>query len=135
MRLSLETTERLAVTDVTARVADAVPDDVERGVCTVFVPHTTAGVTINEAEAGLITDVEDALARLVPDADYAHDAVDDNAAAHLRGSLLGPSASVPVSEGSLDLGTWQSVLFVECDGPRTRSLDVRVAPTVGRDDA
>ena len=129
MRLSIDTTDRLAVTDVTARVADAVPSDVERGVCTVFVPHTTAGVVVNEAESGLLDDVEAALARLVPDDDYAHDAVDDNADAHLRALLLGSSATVPVADGSLDLGTWQSVLFVECDGPRTRSLDVRVAPT------
>ncbi|GGN08492.1 secondary thiamine-phosphate synthase enzyme YjbQ [Halarchaeum nitratireducens] len=130
MRLSIDTTDRLAVTDVTARVADAVPSDVERGVCTVFVPHTTAGVVVNEAESGLLDDVEAALARLVPDDDYAHDAIDDNADAHLRALLLGSSVSVPVADGSLDLGTWQSVLFVECDGPRTRSIDVRVAPTI-----
>ncbi|MBP2250101.1 secondary thiamine-phosphate synthase enzyme [Halarchaeum solikamskense] len=129
MRLSIDTTDRLAVTDVTARVADAVPSDVERGVCTVFVPHTTAGVVVNEAESGLLDDVEAVLARLVPDDDYAHDAIDDNADAHLRALLLGSSVSVPVADGSLDLGTWQSVLFVECDGPRTRSIDVRVAPT------
>ncbi|WP_435101340.1 secondary thiamine-phosphate synthase enzyme YjbQ [Halarchaeum sp. P4] len=62
------------------------------------------------------------------DEQYAHDRIDDNADAHLRAMLLGESVSVPVSDGELDLGTWQSVLFVECDGPRTRSVTVTVAP-------
>ncbi|MBX0294078.1 secondary thiamine-phosphate synthase enzyme YjbQ [Haloarcula nitratireducens] len=125
MRLEIDTDERVTVEDVTSAVAETVPDDVERGVCTVFVRHTTAGVCVNERERRLLGDVERALDRLAPAGEaYDHDEIDDNADAHLRAMLLGSSVSVPVADGDLDLGTWQSVLLVECDGPRTRTLDV-----------
>lgn len=127
MDVEVPTTERLDVVDVTGRVEDAVPDDVTDGVCTVFVPHTTAGIVVNEHERRLLDDLEAALERLVPRGDgYAHDAIDDNADAHLRAMLLGESANVPVQDGQLALGTWQSILLVEGDGPRTRRLTVTV---------
>ncbi|WP_256290015.1 secondary thiamine-phosphate synthase enzyme YjbQ [Halobellus inordinatus] len=129
MSIQVSTSERVAVVDVTAKVAQAVPDDVNRGVCTAFVPHTTAGVVVNENETRLLGDVERALDRIVPrEGGYEHDTIDDNADAHLRAMLLGESVSVPVVDGELDLGTWQSILFVECDGPRTRSLEVTTTP-------
>ena len=129
MSIQVSTSERVAVVDVTAKVAQAVPDDVDRGVCTAFVPHTTAGVVVNENETRLLGDVERALDRIVPrEGGYEHDTIDDNADAHLRAMLLGESVSVPVVDGELDLGTWQSILFVECDGPRTRSLEVTTTP-------
>lgn len=130
--VQLSTTDRLDVVDVTDTVAGELPDDADRGLCTVFVPHTTAGVVVNEDERRLLADVERALDRLVPRGEgYAHDKVDDNADAHLRAMLLGEHVSVPVVDGSLALGTWQSVLFVECDGPRTRTLEVTVTPAEG----
>ena len=129
MTVQVSTTDRFAVVDVTADVRHALPADVDRGVCTVFVPHTTAGVVVNEDEPRLRADLERLLDRLVPRGEgYDHDAVDDNADAHLRATLLGEHVSVPVVDGSLALGTWQSVLVVECDGPRTRSLEVTVTP-------
>ena len=132
MTIEVETTNRLDVVDVTDAVAGELPDDADRGLCTVFVPHTTAGVVVNEDERRLLADVERALDRLVPRGEgYAHDEVDDNADAHLRAMLLGEHVSVPVVDGSLALGTWQSVLFVECDGPRTRTLEVTVTPAGG----
>jgi secondary thiamine-phosphate synthase enzyme len=130
MSLQVETTGRTDVVNVTVEVAEAIPDETDRGICTVFVPHTTAGVVVNESESRLRTDLQGWLDQLAPRGDgYAHDEIDDNADAHLRAILLGESVSVPVVDGSLDLGTWQSILFVECDGPRTRSLDVTVAST------
>jgi secondary thiamine-phosphate synthase enzyme len=123
----IETSDRIEVVDVTDRVAAAMPDDVASGVCTVFVRHTTAGVVLQEAESGLTEDIEEFAAGLAPsDGDYRHDRIDDNADAHLRATVLGESVTVPVEEGELALGTWQSVLFVECDGPRTRKVDVTV---------
>jgi len=127
MSRQIETTERTDVVDVTADVAEAIPAQIDRGVCTVFVPHATAGVVVNENESRLLSDLEGWLDELAPRGEgYAHDEIDTNADAHLRAMLLGESVSVPVVDGSLDLGTWQSILFVECDGPRTRSLDVTV---------
>ncbi len=125
MPIQVETTDRLDTVDITAEVEAAVPADLERGLCTVFVQHTTAGVVVNEAEQRLLGDIETYLGDIVPDEDgYAHDALDDNADSHLRALLLDESVTVPVRDGALALGTWQSVLLIDCDGPRTRSVTV-----------
>jgi len=125
MPIQVDTTDRLDIVDVTAEVEDAIPDEFENGLCTVFVKHTTAGVVVNEAEQRLLGDIESYLRELVPDeGGYAHDSLDGNADSHLRTLLLDESVSVPIKDGSLDLGTWQSVLLLDCDGPRTRSVTV-----------
>jgi secondary thiamine-phosphate synthase enzyme len=121
---TVDTDARLAVTDVTDRVAAALPDDV-RGTATVFVRHTTAGLLVNEAEPRLVDDIESFLADAVADEGWRHDDLDGNADSHLRAALTNASVVVPVADGELDLGRWQSILFVECDGPRTRTVDVR----------
>ncbi|MFD1633536.1 secondary thiamine-phosphate synthase enzyme YjbQ [Haloplanus ruber] len=123
MEFTVSTDERLDVVDVTDRVAAAVPDDAT-GTVTVFVEHTTAGVVINEAESNLLDDVETFLSELVPDGGWEHDRLDDNADSHLRALLLGPGETVPVVDGAPALGRWQSILFVECDGPRDRTVRV-----------
>lgn len=125
MDLTVETERRLCVVDVTDRVADAIPSDAD-GLCTVFVQHTTAGVCLQENERRLVGDIERFLSETVADEGWDHDELDDNADAHLRAMLVGNSVTVPVTDGGLDLGTWQSLLFVECDGPRTRQVSVRV---------
>lgn len=117
----VRTDDRTAVADVSRQVEKVLPSDAE-GTATVFVQHTTAAVTVNEAESRLLGDFETAIDDLVPEEGWAHDAIDDNADSHIRAMLIGPSVTVPVSEGRLDLGTWQSVLLVECDGPRTRRV-------------
>jgi secondary thiamine-phosphate synthase enzyme len=122
-RFTVDTEDRLGVYDVTDEVTETLPDDAD-GVCTVFVRHTTAGVVCNENERRLLGDVERLLSSVVPNEGWAHDELDGNADAHLRATLLGNSLTLPVSNGDLDLGTWQSVLFVECDGPRTRTVSV-----------
>lgn len=129
MTIRVDTTERIDIVDVTSDVTDVIPAEFDRGVCTLFVPHTTAGVVINEHESHLLSDIEQALERLAPrDKEYNHNVVDDNADAHLRAILLGESVSIPIVDGDVALGTWQSILFVECDGPRTRSLEVMALP-------
>lgn len=136
MAIKVDTATRVEIVDVTADVTASLPSDCDRGICTVFVPHTTAGIVINEHEPGLLTDLERALGRLVPrDGEYDHTAIDENADAHLRAMILGESVSIPVIDGTLALGTWQSILFVECDGPRTRSMDVTVTRAEERSNA
>ncbi|MXR50789.1 YjbQ family protein [Halovenus sp. WSH3] len=122
-RFEVDTEQRLSVIDITDRVAERIPPDAT-GTATVFVEHTTAGVTVNEAESRLLEDFEAALSELVGDSGWKHDQIDDNADSHVRSLLVGPDVTVPVVDGSLRLGRWQSVLFVECDGPRTRSVRV-----------
>jgi secondary thiamine-phosphate synthase enzyme len=122
-RFEIRTDDRLEVQEITDQVSAAVPADAT-GTVTVFVEHTTAGVTVNEGEPRLLSDFETALSELVSDTGWQHDQIDDNADSHVRAMLVGPDVTVPVSDGELQLGTWQSILFVECDGPRTREVRV-----------
>jgi len=119
----IETRSRTQFVPVTDRVQAAVRDlGIREGAVTVFVPHTTAGVTINEnADPDVVADMAMALDRMVPwSAGYAHD--EGNAAAHMKASLMGSSVRVLVEDGRLRLGTWQGIYFCEFDGPRTRSV-------------
>jgi secondary thiamine-phosphate synthase enzyme len=100
---------------------------VRTGLCVVYVPHATAAVVINEnADPNVCQDTLDALGRMVPEGAWRHDRVDNNAAAHIKATILGPSETVPVRDGRLQLGTWQSLMLVEFDGPRERTLIVEV---------
>lgn len=129
MSIEVSTSERAELVGVTADVAAAVPEGAESGICVPFVPHTTAGIVVTEAETRLLSDIERMLEQLVSRGEaYEHDEIDDNADAHMRATLLGESVTVPVVDGDLALGTWQSILFVECDGPRTRRLQVTTTP-------
>jgi len=123
--ITVETEDRTECIDITDRVAAALPDNAD-GVCTVFSQHTTMGVVVNEAESRLLDDLATALDRLVPDDGWQHDEIDDNGDSHVRAMLVGESATVPVVDGDLQLGRWQSLLAVECDGPRSRTVTVRV---------
>lgn len=127
--LRVTTTARTSVHPI-GRQIQAVLDgrDVGSGLLLVGVPHTTCAVTLNEPESGLLDDLARSLERLVPwDDDYAHNrGAEDNAAAHVRAALLGHQLLVPVVDGRLQVGVWQNVLLVECDGPRTRTVEIRL---------
>ncbi len=99
---------------------------VDDGVCTVYVPHTTAGVTINEnADPDVVADMALILDRMVPgEGGYAH--AEGNSAAHVKASMMGSSAQVLIADGRLQFGTWQSLYFCEFDGPRTRSVWLQI---------
>jgi len=128
--LEIKTEEPVQVIDITRQVNDAVRESgVAEGICLVYTLHTTTGIIINEAESGLVADLLRRLASLAPPRNgYLHDRIDDNAHAHLQAVLLGNSRTIPVEEGCLALGTWQRVLFVELDGPRRRSVLIKVLP-------
>jgi secondary thiamine-phosphate synthase enzyme len=114
--------------DLTARVAEIVArSKVTEGLCSVYVPHATAAVVVNENDdPNVCIDVLDALDRLVPAGVWRHDRVDGNAASHIQATLLGPGETMPVQDGRLLLGTWQAVMLVELDGPRERRVLVTV---------
>lgn len=114
--------------DLTADVARVVAaSGVDEGTCTVFVPHATAAIVINENDdPNLCDDLLDALAKLVPEGAWRHDRVDHNGAAHIKAAILGPSETVPVRGGRLLLGTWQAIMLVDLDGPRQRRVIVTV---------
>ena len=112
--------------DLTGQVRKIVASgNVQNGLCQIFVPHTTAGVTINEnADPDVVTDMLVALGKMVPDLHYRHS--EGNSPAHVKSSLVGCSITVPISEGRLCLGTWQGIYFCEFDGPRTRKVWVQL---------
>ena len=125
--LSVKTSSRVEMVDITSQVAQAIRDEgVEEGLAVVFVPHTTAGVTINEnADPDVARDIRRHLDKLVPPNEgYAH--AEGNADAHIKSSLFGPSLVLIVSGGRPVLGTWQAVYFCEGDGPRRRRVHVAV---------
>jgi secondary thiamine-phosphate synthase enzyme len=127
--ISVRTERRTQLLDVTAGVAKMVLDSgVQSGVCYVYVPHTTAGVLINENDdPEVAADIEAALARLVPkSSDYRH--AEGNADAHIKTALVGTSATIFINGGQLELGRWQGIFFCEFDGPRTRRLRVKIVP-------
>jgi secondary thiamine-phosphate synthase enzyme len=120
---SVATRSRTEFVDITAEVQDAVAAmGCKEGTVTVFIPHTTAGITINEnADPDVTADMESALEKMVPwRAGYRHS--EGNSAAHVKASLMGSSVQVLVNEGRLMLGTWQAVYLSEFDGPRSREV-------------
>lgn len=127
-KVEVATTATRQAVDITSRIAKAVSDSgVASGLVLVYTTHTTTGLFINECEGGLQKDVESVISKLVPPASgYRHDNVDDNAASHIQSVLLGTSLVLPVTDRRLDLGTWQSIFLAERDGPRSRTLVVKV---------
>ena len=127
--LTVRTERQSQLVDVTRLVQGAIAGETGSAVL-VYVPHTTAGVTINEhADPAVARDFEAALERMVDDRwRWEHvELGEENAPTHIRASLMGPSVVVPLrTDGSLALGTWQGIFFCEFDGPRTRSVHVSV---------
>ena len=125
--IRVSTDRRTQVIDITEQVRAAVAQAGEAAAVLVYVPHTTAGVTINEhADPELKTDLEMALEQVVADEwSWRHaDADGPNAPSHIRASLLGPQVLIPLDAGRLALGTWQGIFFCELDGPRERKVYV-----------
>ena len=123
---SIQTRARTDFINIDRQVAEIIREcGVQDGLVTVFIPHTTAGVTINEnADPDVTADMEMVLYRIVPwEGGYRH--FEGNTAAHVKASMMGSSAQVIVSGGKLQLGTWQSLYFCEFDGPRTRQVWVK----------
>jgi secondary thiamine-phosphate synthase enzyme len=129
--ITLRTNAKDEIIDVTAQAQEIVSKSkIRNGLACVFVVGSTAGVTTVEHEPGLVSDMKDAMERLYPrDIDYEHHQRwgDGNGHSHIRASFVGPSLTVPVVDGSLQLGTWQQIVFMEFDNkPRTRELTVQV---------
>ncbi len=126
--VDIKTSNRVEIRDITPQVQDVLKkSQIETGLVNVFSRHSTSGVVVNENESGLVKDFQNMLEKLVPQgAGYQHDRIDNNADSHLRSFLIGSSQSIPLENGSLALGTWQSIFFVDLDGPRNRKITVTV---------
>ena len=126
-KLTIATTQHTQMLDITDKVRQAVRESgIKDGICTVFVPHTTAAVTINEnADPDVVRDFTMEINKIVPWEDgYRH--AEGNSAAHLKASMIGFSQTILIEDGRLVLGTWQGIYFCEFDGPRSRKVYVKV---------
>jgi len=125
--LQVKTSSQTELIDITADIERSVQSEgIDEGVCFLFVPHTTAAVTINEhADPSVRSDILMVLNKIVPwEEAYRH--LEGNSPAHIKASIIGASEMVAVEKGRLKLGTWQGVFFCEFDGPRTRKIHVRL---------
>lgn len=128
-KLSVQTHSTTELVDVTRQVQEVINESkVASGVCVLFVPHTTAAITINEnADPSVVHDILMEVNKVIPFRDNYHH-MEGNSAAHIKSSLFGPSLSVLVENNRLQLGTWQGLYFCEFDGPRHRQLWVKIQP-------
>ena len=127
MILSVKTRERTELIDITSDINQLIQKKgVDQGLCMLYVPHTTAAVTINEsADPSVKSDILMVLNQIIPwEANYRH--LEGNSPAHVKSSLVGPSELIAIENHNLVLGTWQGIFFCEFDGPRTRKMHVRI---------
>jgi len=125
--ITIKTNTQTQILDITAQAQKIVEESgITEGLCCVFIPHTTAGVTINEnADPSVKQDILMELNKIIPFNDnYSH--LEGNSAAHIKASIIGSSVNIPVKNNNLLLGTWQGICFCEFDGPRTRKYYVKI---------
>ena len=121
MEFEIKTDKREELIDITKIIEDKIK--INNGLLNLFIPHATAGVTINEnADSNLPKDITDFLNKLVSKGNWKHDRIDNNADSHIKASLIGSSVSIPIKDGKLVLGRWQDIFFCEFDGPRKRKI-------------
>ena len=116
----ISTKKKQELIDITSQVSSIIKKSkIKDGLCNVFAAHATAAIIINENyDPNICTDLLNALNKLIPGGIWLHDRIDGNADAHIKAAILGPSETIPVKNGELNLGRWQSCMFVDLDGPR-----------------
>lgn len=115
--IKINTSKNFEIIDITSKINELI--DIGEGIISIFSKHSTSAIVVNENESGLLKDIEFTLDNIVTDKySYSHDRIDNNARSHLKSFILSSSECLPIKNGKLDLGTWQSVFFVELDGPR-----------------
>jgi len=128
-KIIISSTKKNELINITEKIKKIISESkIENGVCIVYVPHATAAVTINEnADPNVAEDIINAINRIIPEhANYKHDRIDNNAAAHIKASIIGPSQIIPIKDGSLQLGRWQDIFLCEFDGPRERTIIIEI---------
>ncbi|RMD45705.1 YjbQ family protein [Candidatus Pacearchaeota archaeon] len=121
MEIFIQSKKREELIDITSMVEEKIK--ISNGIVNLFVPHATAAITINEnADPNLPLDISSFLKEKVKKGIWLHDRIDNNADAHIKSTLIGPSITIPVSNKKLLLGTWQNIFFCEFDGPRKRKI-------------
>jgi len=128
-KITINSSKRTEIIDITSKIQLAIDEcNIKNGIINVFSKHSTSAIVVNENEQGLLIDIEKILKDLIPnDNSYNHDMIDNNADSHLRSFLLGSSESIPINNKKLAFGTWQSIFFIELDGPRNnRTIELTI---------
>ena len=125
--INIKTRTRTEFVDITSEIQQVIDEaGIKDGICCLYVPHTTAGITINEgADPSVVSDIQRTLSKLIPNnLNYSH--MEGNSDAHIKSTVVGASKTVIIDDGKLLLGTWQSIFFCEFDGPRHRRVLVKL---------
>ncbi|MEK0336617.1 MAG: secondary thiamine-phosphate synthase enzyme YjbQ [Nitrosopumilus sp.] len=125
----VSTSKKQELVDITGKIKEIVRDsDIKSGICIVYVPHATAGIIINENyDPSVCNDILNKLEQIAPQTDrYEHDKIDNNAHSHIKASIIGPSQTIIMQNNELLLGTWQGIALAEFDGPKTRTVFVKI---------
>lgn len=124
--IKITTKKKYEIVDITQDVEKLVKK-VDEGLAIVYTPHATGGIIINENyDPNIGLDILEALDKVIPEGKWRHDAVDNNGAAHIKSAIVGPSETILIKEGKLQLGTWQSICFCDFDGPKERKINVKI---------
>ena len=137
MQLTIKTAKKQELIDITSKVEEIVKkSEIKEGLCNAYIQHTTAAILVNENEERLIDDINHFFEEFIPsNKHYKHDDIKErncppdekkNAPAHLKAMLIGPSKFIPIKNGKLNLGVWQSVMLAEFDGPRNRNIIITI---------
>ena len=129
MELTIKTTKHNELIDITEQVKSFIKKSKTKdGACLIYTAHTTAAITINEnADPNIKGDILKAIDRAIPEHDhYKHDEIDNNAAGHIKSTVVGCSKIIPIKEGKLQLGQWQDIFLCEFNGPRTRTVILKI---------
>ena len=126
--INVSTSKKYELVDISKEIRSALKEsNVKEGMCQIYVPHATCGIIINENyDPNVCLDFIDALNELIPEGKWRHDKIDNNAAAHIKASIVGPSETIAIRDGKLQLGTWQSPMVCDFDGPRKRRLIINI---------
>ncbi len=126
MELAIFSKKEQEILDITEKISVLVKDSEKKdGVCHIYCPHATAAITINEnADPNVCLDILDSLNQIIPQGKWRHDRIDNNAAAHIKASIIGPSESIPFKDNQLQLGAWQDIFLCDFDGPKKRRIIV-----------
>lgn len=126
--ITIESTRKMEFIDITRKIEELIDGSIEEGLCNIYSPHTTAGLTINENyDPSVVKDIIETLGVIIPEnREYNH--VEGNAPAHIKTCIIGNSITIPIYNGKLMLGRWQGIFLCEFDGPRKRYLHVTIIP-------
>ena len=124
MQIRIQTTKKQEMIDLTIKIEEILKKSkIKNGLLNIYTPHSTVAVIINENhDPNICKDILNSLNKLILEGIWLHDKIDNNAAAHIKASILGPSETIPIREGKLQLGIWQSPMLVELDGPKERTI-------------